>query len=103
MVRLKTRWLLVRIDYTDTIYDDDDVSEVNFPSKNELARAIRDNLIQCSGVACSGAALDTNGTSTIACSIDMLHTYKYHRMVMAYDVQSSQSCFLCCLHCKNIR
>ena len=90
MVRLKTRWLLVRIDYTDSIYDDNDMREVSFPSKNELARVIRDNLIHCSGVAYSGAALDTNGTSIIACGIDMFYTYKLHRMVETYDVISSQ-------------
>ena len=63
MVRIKTRWLLVRIDYSDTANDDSDVKGVSFPGKNELARVIRDNLIQCAGIACSGAALDVQGKS----------------------------------------
>ena len=67
MVRIKIRWLLVRIDYADTMNDDTDGKEACFPSKNDLARVIRDNLIQCSGVTCGGAALDTQGSSLYAC------------------------------------
>ena len=66
MVRVKTRWLLVRIDYVDTTTYDSDVKNVSFPGKNELSRVIRNNLIQCSGVASSGAALDTQGRSMYA-------------------------------------
>ena len=65
MVRIKTRWLLVRIDYADALNNHNDIKELNFPGKNELARVIRDNLIQCSGIACSGAASDTQGTSIL--------------------------------------
>jgi hypothetical protein len=61
MVRIKTRWLLVRIDYVDALSYNGVVNGENFPSKNELARVLRDNLIQCSGIVCSGAALDTQG------------------------------------------
>jgi hypothetical protein len=60
MVRLKTRWLLIRID-NDGINDICSL-ENYFPGKKELAFAIRDNLVQCWGVALSGAAMDTQGT-----------------------------------------
>lgn len=58
MVRLKTRWLLVRIDYA-----------VEIPTRNDLARAIRDNLLQCSGVAAAGAAYDTQGVLDVGCIV----------------------------------
>jgi hypothetical protein len=79
MVRIKTRWLLVRIDFVNAMsVSDTDVKDVtgSFPSKNELARVIRDHLIQCSGVACSGAALDTQGTSS-----------PYGAVVFVYDIE----------------
>jgi hypothetical protein len=64
MVRIKTRWLLVRIDYAHHMNanDDDNTDDVeNFPSKNELARVIRDSIVQCSGITLSGVASDTQG------------------------------------------
>jgi hypothetical protein len=62
MVRIKTRWLLVRIDYDHTMTDDDNTDDVdNFPSKNELARVIRDSIVHCSGITLSGVASDTQG------------------------------------------
>ena len=54
MVRLKTRWLLVRIEA-------DEIA----PSRKELASAIRDNLLQCFGVAAAGAAYETQGARVV--------------------------------------
>jgi hypothetical protein len=70
MVRIKTRWLLIRIDNVNNLDDGAENEAVGFPSKNELARVIRDNLIQCSGVAASGAAFDTQGMSTSVGDVD---------------------------------
>ena len=54
MVRLKTRWLLVRIELpTD---NDEPLSMRNVV----LARGIRDHLLQCFGDAAAGAAYDTH-------------------------------------------
>jgi hypothetical protein len=60
MVRQKTRWLLVRIqvDGGDEKSDHGSVTDV---TKKELARAIKDNIEQCFGIAASGSALDTQG------------------------------------------
>ena len=83
MVRIKTRWLLVRIDYADALNNHNDIKELNFPGKNEFARVIRDNLIQCSGIACSGAASDTQGTSILPVDRFLISPviYKNHRVV----------------------
>ena len=58
MVRLKNRWLLVRIEFErDMVYAE---SPTAFPSKKELSRTIRDNLERCFGLA--GTALDAQGS-----------------------------------------
>jgi hypothetical protein len=66
MVRQKTRWLLVRIQLDDghEKIDHGSVAEV---TKKELARAIKDNIEQCFGIAATGPALDTQG-SVVLCS-----------------------------------
>jgi hypothetical protein len=72
MVRHKTRWLLVRIDFADDLqglgsvkWDSDSKRKGeptdDYPSKKDLAKVIRNSVIACSGVAASGAALDTQG------------------------------------------
>jgi len=61
MVRLKTRWLLVRIDCYDDEDEEESISSSAIPTRNELVRAIRDNLLQCFGVGAAGAAYDTQG------------------------------------------
>ena len=82
MVRLKTRWLLVRLDVEETIlrqggrrnddeaaaaagYDDGDCDEKDssslFPVKKDLTTAIRQSISATLGVAGEGAALDTQG------------------------------------------
>jgi hypothetical protein len=53
MVRLKTRWLVVEID--------GDMDSSTFPSKSQLAKFIREKIIQNFGIARSSAALDTHG------------------------------------------
>lgn len=55
MVRQKTRWLLIRINY-----ERDGVSNFVFLRK-ELSRAIHVSVIRCFGIAMSGAVLDTQG------------------------------------------
>ena len=59
MVRQKTRWLLIRINY-ERINERDGVSNFVFLRK-ELSRAIHDSVIRCFGIAMSGAVLDTQG------------------------------------------
>jgi len=59
MVRLKTRWLLARIDCFAPVVSDN--SESITPTRNEHARSIRDNLLQCFGVTAAGAAYETQG------------------------------------------
>ena len=54
MVRLKRRWLLVRVDSGKSKEDD-------FPTRNELSRAIRENLLDCFGDASVGTANETRG------------------------------------------
>jgi hypothetical protein len=72
MVRHKTRWLLVRIDFADDLqglgiikWDSDSKKKGEptdeYPSKKDLAKVIRNSVVACSGVAASGAALDTQG------------------------------------------
>jgi hypothetical protein len=60
MVRHKTRWLLVRIDFADDLQGKGAPTD-DYPSKKDLAKVIRSSAIACSGVAASGAALDTQG------------------------------------------
>jgi hypothetical protein len=83
MVRHKTRWLLVRIDFADDLrglssvkWDADskrkgEPTDDDYPSKKDLAKVIRNSVIACSGVAASGAALDTQG-KTFALSVHSL-------------------------------
>lgn len=52
MVRLKTRWMIVDVDYTG------DLSEV---SKKDLSKCIHENLELCFGIAAVGA--DVQGTT----------------------------------------
>lgn len=61
MVRIKTRWLLVQLDFTCCGIDEKNNVE-NIITAKELANVVRDNLLQCSGIAMSGAAQDTQGT-----------------------------------------
>jgi hypothetical protein len=64
MVRQKTRWLLVRIQ----VHDGDEKSDsgsIAEVTKKELARAIKDNIEQCFGIAASGQALDTQGSGLV--------------------------------------
>jgi hypothetical protein len=72
MVRHKQRWLLVRIDFEadlkglvsdklDTATKKKGETTDDYPSKKELAKVIRNSVVACSGVAASGAALDTQG------------------------------------------
>jgi hypothetical protein len=62
MVRLKTRWLLVRVEGNNNNWNENNNdTQLLFPSKKELARAIRENLLQCSGIATIGS-VDTQGT-----------------------------------------
>jgi hypothetical protein len=73
MVRHKQRWLLVRIDFADDVqglgggrFDSGNKikgapTDDDYPSKKDLAKVIRSSAIACSGVAASGAALDTQG------------------------------------------
>jgi hypothetical protein len=55
MVRHKTRFLLARLSY------DESVESKSFPSKKELSKLLKDNLIQAFGISAAGAALDTHG------------------------------------------
>lgn len=66
MVRHKTRWLLVRIEFEDCIHRPEVKSShendsIDFPSRKELAKEIRNSVSACGGVAASGAAFDTQG------------------------------------------
>jgi len=68
MVRHKTRWLLVQVDFEKDLClpntaknHNDDAQDDAFPSRKELRNAIRESILQCGGVAASGAALDTQG------------------------------------------
>jgi hypothetical protein len=80
MVRLKTRWLLVRLDVGATVsmisrsrtnkntnenttssrMDDEDVVKL-FPSRKDLATALRQNISAHMGISGEGAALNTQG------------------------------------------
>lgn len=68
MVRLKTRWLLVRVDRVggpnerDGDEDgDDDAGPGNNSTRKDMARAVREAIVQCWGIAASGMAFDTQG------------------------------------------
>lgn len=81
MVRHKTRWLLVHLDFGTDIQDrkrgelsdkqqlqlyelttgSQKQSSTKFPGKNDLIRAIREAVILTGGTAASGAASDTHG------------------------------------------
>lgn len=73
MVRLKTRWLLVRLDVEATAatsVDDDhgvdilDIEQMGkslFPSRRDLATTIRQTISSHLGIAGEGVALDTQG------------------------------------------
>jgi hypothetical protein len=68
MVRLKTRWLLVRIVTSDDGKRSTSGSSGPSPNydvtKKELAKSIKESLEQCFGVAASAAALDLQGMSS---------------------------------------
>lgn len=98
MVRLKTRWLLVQVELMspssssddDTyIYDSDDGRTVLFPSKKELVRAICDNLLKCSGVAASGAALDTQGKERVSALRSLMRQLRVSALASKAAVLSS--------------
>jgi hypothetical protein len=80
MVRLKTRWLLVRLDVAATLSIQqrkekkknhpgnisiaEDAMTNLFPPRKELATAIRQNIAAHLGIAGEGAALSTQGKET---------------------------------------
>lgn len=69
MVRHKTRWFLVRLDFekhmTTTCQDDNKSNEKSsdppFPSRKEVTSGIRESILTCFGTAAGGAALDIQG------------------------------------------
>lgn len=75
MVRHKTRWILVRLDSEESdakhrnngtttpghMNNNIECTNNNFPSSKILAMALRDNFIECFGLAVSGIALDVRG------------------------------------------
>ena len=70
MVRLKTRWLLVRLDVPATVRrttnqvtleSDNPETKSVFPSRKELATSIRQNISEQFGVAGEGMASDLQG------------------------------------------
>jgi hypothetical protein len=63
MVRHKTRWLLVKLDFREDIKNKNKTIETEFPSKKEISFYIRQNVSSCFGIAADGAALDTQGGS----------------------------------------
>jgi hypothetical protein len=76
MVRLKRRWLLVRIESKfDMLSNRSEAT--TFPTKNELNRFLRDALVEYFGVACSSDASETQGTSRSLEGRLMCHLYTH--------------------------
>lgn len=71
MVRHKTRWLLVRLDFnSDVAIDNNKTGSHNnksdhklsiFPSKNELTSQLRQNIVSHFGLVADSVAMDTQG------------------------------------------
>lgn len=64
MVRQKSRWLVVRVEWSPgqsgvRLIDDDDLT------RQQLVQAIRENMAACFGVAANGAMYDTQGKNAI--------------------------------------
>ncbi|GKY92628.1 hypothetical protein MPSEU_000232900 [Mayamaea pseudoterrestris] len=55
MVRFKSRFILITIDFPTASKNG---KQVEFPSKQELSRALRDHFIETNGISVSGVALD---------------------------------------------
>jgi RNase P/RNase MRP subunit POP5 len=63
MVRHKTRWLLVKVDFEVDVRKRNSKPIDYFPSKKEVAQSIRESILSCFGTAAEGAAFDTQGMS----------------------------------------
>ncbi|CAB9523257.1 expressed unknown protein [Seminavis robusta] len=59
MVRLKTRWVLTRLDlFQDIIIGSTSPRPDWFPTKKEFAKALKESIISCFGTSASDAAFD---------------------------------------------
>lgn len=63
MVRHKSRWLLVNLDFQEHVKSKNKTNATDFPSKKEISFYIRQNISSCFGIAANGAASDTQSES----------------------------------------
>ena len=73
MVRLKTRYMLVRLELADINKGKAGASKEpgrikEFPTRKEMARATQDSIATCFGTSAGDAFMEIQGEQNVACS-----------------------------------